>query len=146
MKLRDFSESEKRFKMLCNRFLKAFKNMYFFLFYVHWHSACMPVWGFQRPSSWSYRQVCWYWELSHGPLEELPVFLTAEPSLQSSDRFKDGKMGPWVKDNEIGMGKVMFFLEHLCKGSPLYPDFGYMRLILNFWHPQHIMKNPCCVG
>jgi hypothetical protein len=27
---------------------------------------------------------CWYWELNPGPLEEQPVFLITEPSLQSS--------------------------------------------------------------
>ena len=59
-------------------------------FYVHRYyfmcilPACVPVWGCQILWNWSYscELPCGCWELKPGPLEEQPVLLAAEPSLQ----------------------------------------------------------------
>jgi len=39
---------------------------------------------------------CEYWESNSGPLEEQPVFLTAEPSLQLQTSLLDGSFSPFL--------------------------------------------------
>ena len=41
-----------------------------------------PEEGPQNAWNWSCRQLCLWWDLNSGPLEEQPVLLATEPSLQ----------------------------------------------------------------
>ena len=58
----------------------------FSLCYVHLCFACTAVWRYQIPQNPggtnSFELTCGYWELNPGPLEEQPVLLTSEQSLQ----------------------------------------------------------------
>ena len=71
-------------KWLCLR-VCFFKDLFIYLFHVCEYTVTVfrhTRRGHQIPITDGCESLCGCWELNSGPLEEQPVFLTAEPSLQ----------------------------------------------------------------
>ena len=59
-----------------------FSIIIYFMYVLYLHVCLYARWGHQSPIIDGHEPSRGYWELNSGPLEEAPVLLTAEPSLQ----------------------------------------------------------------
>ena len=93
----------KRFEKFKTFPISSFKRFIYYVYSVL--PACMPA-GQKRAPDWiidSCDPQCGFWELSSGPLEEQPVVLTSEPSLQPLIWFPDDSNSYWGGvDSQIG--------------------------------------------
>lgn len=123
---------------VCGYYSCLFACFWVFLFFCFFGVFClhvcvcvcrmylMPRKGSCNPWNWSYRQswaACSFWESNPAPLEEQPMLLSMEPSLQPVWLIFTASVDP--------MGYCVSSSDNLCK-----KDYSVVAVMTVEWGPQ----------